>query len=393
MTAIDGVNGTVCNAAQYAQSLISLNNPNPWITCLTNGESIGLALTAEASFLSCASVVIILILICRNVLWYRKTFPGGDWKLFQGPADIYMFTLFLFDILQAMGGILDVRWAHNGIVTKGAYCNAQGIIQQIGELGVALTTLLLAVHTFVGALWRVGLDARRFAFGLVCLVCVFIALWVSIGASTNKNYEAPTPYWCWISPKFKGERLGGEYVWLWVALFASAFLYIPLYFWTEGRLSVDPDSWYKFHTSKPDQTVEYAQRRASLGMLLYPLAYSFVVLPLSVARWMLFSHDHVSSASQFFGVSMFNLSGFINVLLFLIVRPQLLLFPRPEDIVEPEIQLAHDNGSRIFTDAAAKYELSPEPAATGYVDGGSRTSASAEMSRGSSRRRFDEDDV
>ena len=48
----------------------------------------------------------------------------------------------MYDILQALGGILDVRWANNGIVTLGPYCTAQGIIQQIGELGSALITLV-----------------------------------------------------------------------------------------------------------------------------------------------------------------------------------------------------------------------------------------------------------
>ena len=55
---------------------------------------------------------------------------------------------------------------------------------------------LLAVHTFVAALWKVGLEARGFALGLVCLACVFIALWVGIGAGHFKNYEAPTPVRC-----------------------------------------------------------------------------------------------------------------------------------------------------------------------------------------------------
>ena len=45
-------------------------------------------------------------------------------------------------MLQALGGIFDVRWAHDGIVTTGNYCTAQGVIQQIGELGVALITLV-----------------------------------------------------------------------------------------------------------------------------------------------------------------------------------------------------------------------------------------------------------
>jgi len=384
MSAPDGVYGTVCNADQYEQSQVSRGSNSPWITCLTHGQSIGLALTAESSFISLASVLVIYILICRNVLWYRKKFPGGNWKLFRGPPDVYMFTLFSFDILQALGGILDVRWAHNGIVTRGSYCQTQGIIQQIGELGVALTTLILAVHTFVGALWRVGLDARHFSFFLIGVVCVFIALWVSIGANAHRNYEVPTPYWCWVSPKFKGERLGGEYVWLWVALFASAILYVPLYYWTEGRLSVDPDKWYKFHNSRPDDMVGYTQRRAALGMLLYPVAYSLVVLPLSIARWLQFDRHKVSSAATFFGVSMFNLSGAINVLLFLIVRPQLLLFPRPDNLDEPEIELAHGNGSRIFAEAD-KYEQSPQSMG---LEGGSRTSAGG-LSRSSSRRRLD----
>ncbi|KAH9953521.1 hypothetical protein BC827DRAFT_129599 [Russula dissimulans] len=392
MTALDGVNGTVCNADQYSQSLTSHNSRSPWISCLTHGESIGLALTAESSFISLASVLVIFILICRNVLWYRKNslLVGGDWKLFRGPSDIYMFTLFSFDILQALGGILDVRWAHNGIVTRGSYCEAQGIIQQIGELGVALTTLVLAIHTFVGALWRVGLEAPRFAFCLVGFVCVFITLWVSIGAATHRNYEVPTPYWCWVSPQFPGERLGGEYVWLWAALFASAILYIPLYYWTEGRLSVDPDSWYKFHRSRPDDTVGYTQRRIALGMLLYPMAYSLVVLPISVARWLQFDHHNVSSAATFFSVSMFNLSGAINVLLFLTFRPQLLLFYRPDDLIEPEIELANGNGSRIFSESG-KSEQRPQSVGQSIeqLEGGSRNSA-GELSPVISPRRLDD---
>jgi hypothetical protein len=160
-------------------------------------------------------------------------------------------------------------------------------------------------------------------------------------------------YWCWISSHYFAERLAGEYLWLWIALI-SAILYIPLYFWAEGRLSVDREKWYIFRTSKAN--VEYARRRAALRLLLlvlpvpvlnpahrlfsYPLAYSLVVLPLSVARWLQFQHKSVPSAATFFGSSMFGLSGTINVCLFLLVRPQLLLFTPPEEPVEPERQLA-----------------------------------------------------
>jgi hypothetical protein len=114
-----------------------------------------------------------------------------------------------------MGGILNVRWVGNGIVATGSYCTAQGVIQQFGELGVALIVLvrpllfimslsprvssdarsyqILAVHTFVSALWKVGLKSRRFAVCAVFFAFCYSTLWVSIGASTRKAYEIPTP--------------------------------------------------------------------------------------------------------------------------------------------------------------------------------------------------------
>jgi hypothetical protein len=352
MSASDTVYGTVCNAQQYEQSL----STDPTISCLTHGQTIGLAMTAEASFISLAAVIVIFGLIWRNVKRYRKALPDGGWKLLDAPADIYMLCLFSYDILQAVGGILDVRWAHDGIVTVGPYCTAQGVVQQIGQLGVALLTLIFTVHNFLVAMWRVGLRARHFAFGLVALTTLFVALWVGIGNGIHKNLVAPTPYWCWIGPDYKLERLAGEYVWIWLALSASVIAYIPLFFkfWTQGRLSIDPDKWYKLRLDRPDG--EYPLKRTALGMLLYPLAYALMVLPLSIARWSLFNHRKVSSAATFFGVTVFNLSGAINVLLFLIVRPQLLLFLPPEEYSESGIEVAQPSTSSAISSDMAKYE-------------------------------------
>jgi len=225
---------------------------------------------------------------------------------------------------------------------------------------------ILAVHTFITALWGIGIKARGFAFSIIGLVCVFIALWVGIGNGINKNYEAPSPYWCWISPRFNDERLAGEYLWLWIALFASLVMYIPQHLWAEGRLEVG-DKWYKLHLhlSQPDPNI-YAQRRASLGLLFYPVAYSIVILPLSVARWLDVNHKHVPSAAFFIGQFMFNLSGATNVLLFLIIRPQLLLFLHPRKAAEPDAQGSHSNtGPAILLNTVQREHA---PGTTG-VDG------------------------
>jgi len=229
--------------------------------------------------------------------------------------------------LQALGGILNIKWVHNGIVTTGPYCTAQGLVAQIGELGVALILLLLAVHTFVSIVFQVGLKARGVAFGLVCLSFVFITLWVAIGAGIHKNYETPTPYWCWISPQFPGDRMAGETIWMWISILASIILYIPLYFWAEGFLSFDDG--YKVHWRKSYQRVEYARRRSALRLLLYPISYSLMILPLTASE---LSHHHVPLAFTFFATSIFYLSGAVNVVLFLMIRPRLLLFPRPNQL-------------------------------------------------------------
>ena len=77
-------------------------------------------------------------------------------------------------------------------------------------------------------------------------------------------------------------------------------------------------------------------------LLRYPLAYSLLVLPTSIARWSEFNHKEVPLAASFFADFVFSLSGAVNVLLFLTIRPQLLLFSNPEEFVELEaVELSH----------------------------------------------------
>ena len=92
-----------------------------------------------------------------------------------------------------------------------------------------------------------------------------------------------------------------------------------------------------------------------------------MVLPLSIARWS--NREKVPSAATFFAVSMFNLSGAINVLLFLIVRPQLLLFSHPDEFKEQE-QEEVELGRRSTTGSAI-FPNTPEynqPTGTALMD-------------------------
>jgi hypothetical protein len=52
---------------------------------------------------------------------------------------------------------------------------------------------MLAIHTFVTALWPVRLQSRMLGFSLVGVATVFTVLWLGIGNGIHKNYEEPTP--------------------------------------------------------------------------------------------------------------------------------------------------------------------------------------------------------
>ena len=68
-------------------------------------------------------------------------------------------------------------------------------------------------------------------------------------------------YWCWISSRYANERIGGEYLWLWLALLISIILYVPLFFWTQGNLSVDPERWWRFRIHPRPGVLEFSGRR------------------------------------------------------------------------------------------------------------------------------------
>jgi hypothetical protein len=110
------------------------------------------------------------------------------------------------------------------------------------------------------ALWNVGSRTRSFAFGIIAVVTLFVALWVGLGNGLHKNYVTPTPvrifrfshcfvllptfffsgqYWCWIGRNYEGQRLAGEYIWLWITCFTSIILNVSVYFWTKGHLEVN----------------------------------------------------------------------------------------------------------------------------------------------------------
>jgi len=116
---------------------------------------------------------------------------------------------------------------------------------------------------------------------------------------------------------------------------------------TESPLAVPvplPDPGSSTHKKDPDESDDLEDSLPpsfSLRILLYPIAYTFLVLPLSIARWSSgFGATAVSNPADarttFVAGAIYYLSGFVNAFLMLYVRRSvnLLIPPLAEEVEE-----------------------------------------------------------
>jgi hypothetical protein len=309
---------------------------------LTRTESIGLTFTTQAALVSLLAVLVVIVMIIRNYWKHVGNVGIGNAALLREPADIYVLSILIADLIQSVGMAMDVKWVHDGVVKKGAYCSAHGALQQLGQTSAAMATLALAAHSIIAIWWRTNPERTGFTYLIVAVIWLYVILCVFIPLGIHSDtYITPVPYWCWIGRNHTPERYFGEYIWLWLTLGVSVVSYIPLFLWARGNIEFDTMNPLKFRWVKvsPQNKRNGVQRRA-FGLLAYPLVYSVVILPLSFVRWLTFykneANPTIPSAATFFGITLFALSGAFNVLLLLVTRPDLLLLRgRREDVGMP----------------------------------------------------------
>jgi len=231
---------------------------------------------------------------------------------------------------------MSLKWVHQQSVSCSGYCSGQGIMQNIGETGSAMATIAIAVHTFVVIVFRWRIERLWFPVLVVASIWIFCILFPIINwarfRKNEKPFLFPSPYWCWIGAR-PGLQIGGEYVWLWIAALVSILLYVPLFFVIRGNLDIDEHWWWKLRFNRD---ADQADSALSFQMLLYPMAYSVLVIPLSVCRWFQFSNHQISTAARFGPFTLFSLMGLVNVVLLRLLRPDVLMMGREEDRVEEE---------------------------------------------------------
>jgi hypothetical protein len=116
-------------------------------------------------------------------------------------------NLVIADVLMSFGAISDVYWAHHRQVFCGSHCNAQGVLQTMGETAAALSTLSVAIYSWMAvhqnppptySPWR--------CLAVIAVIWLWVLLWAVIplgmkkytgsdAAGNVRDFYTPTP-WC-----------------------------------------------------------------------------------------------------------------------------------------------------------------------------------------------------
>ncbi|KAI9510983.1 hypothetical protein F5148DRAFT_473829 [Russula earlei] len=298
----------------------------------TSGERLGLSLLAGTSAVSACAVVCLLSYIVYSAVCIV---PGSSrrWQV-RGPVEVYFLNQLVWDLVQASGGLMNIKWATDATVQPGTYCSAQGAIKQLSDVGSAMSSLIISLFTLrVVCFWRIGrtdTDEKDHKRKLIWSVIVVASLWIALGVlvgvnmavSKNGRFYAPTGYWCWISAEYSVQRTATDFAFIWTTASCSIVVYGMLFLYLKGYITTD--GWRVRVRRHADPLHVHGHLRQAYGLLFYPLVYILTILPLSAARYTTFAHHQVPFAVTCFCDAIYLSNGLLNVLLFSFTRPHLL---------------------------------------------------------------------
>lgn len=180
--------------------------------------------------------------------------------------------------------------------------------------------MAIAFHTFYTAV-----KGRR--IGHVGFIASLISVWTFalilsvIGPIEYKNkYFVRAGAWCWAGQQYQTDRLALHYLWVFIVQFGTIIIYLFVLIRLRAAVAaVVP--------SVRVQSSSYAKvDRAAKMMVLYPLAYIVLTLPLSAGRmWSMAHHEkNLPDAYQCMAGALLASCGWVDTLLYTLTRKALI---------------------------------------------------------------------
>ncbi|KAF5356978.1 hypothetical protein D9756_006623 [Leucocoprinus leucothites] len=255
-------------------------------------------------------------------------------------TDSLGFIVFMFwELVKAIGGLMNMKWALQGCITEDSFCAAQGYIRQFGDIGTSLFSLFIGFDTFFVLIfgWRAPSRTNLGAIiGLTLLTVVLMIIGGAVHQGENPSYMGSTIYWCWIRRKYLADQIGLEYLWMWLTALIQIILYGLMALVMRGFLVAEgamlrprtrDDALKKMESQGSTSDIDEDERESRITanlLLFYPAIHVVCVLPLSIVRWKYFAEGVQTSASVLTTSSIFELSGFFNAVLYAFARPDLV---------------------------------------------------------------------
>ncbi|KAL2786416.1 G protein-coupled glucose receptor regulating Gpa2-domain-containing protein [Aspergillus keveii] len=270
------------------------------------------------------STIATLLLI--GFITYRLVFWRSNYARYIGYNQyiVLIYNLVIADLIQSLAFIICAKWyADNKVQASTAACFLQGFWLQIGDPASGIFVLAIAFHTFYMVALGRKLSYKVFV-SIVIGLWVFVAILVIIPlGSHGKDVFVPAGAWCWISEEFEPIRLWTHYFWIFLAEFGTVCLYAVLWFQLRRRI--------KQSAILGSTHIESLRRlRRVVGyMVIYPIAYIVLSLPLAAGRMATARGD--TPGVVYFCVSgaLITSSGLVDVLLYTLTRKNLILESEP----------------------------------------------------------------
>ncbi|CRG91217.1 putative G-protein coupled receptor 157 [Talaromyces islandicus] len=258
-----------------------------------------------------------------SFLTYRMIFWTRYYKrpLAENQYVVLIYNLILVDLQQATAFLICLVWVSRG---KSEYhtpaCYLQGWLVQTADAGSGLFVLAIAIHT-AAAVVR-GRQLPNWIFrGVILALWSFILIlgFIPVGLYGKNVFVVSEAGWCWLSPKYEQERLWGHYFWIFLAEFGTIAIYAIMFVHLRRRMKKSSAALHN------QQESLRRLNRVVIYMVIYPLAYVMLSLPLAAGR-MSVSRNKVPSKT-YFAVSgaLMALSGLVDVVVYSITRRHLLL--------------------------------------------------------------------
>jgi len=166
-----------------------------------------------------------------------------------------------------------------------------------------------------------------------------------------------------------------DYLFMFMAAFFSFILYMLIFLRMRGNIIVEGRR-ISFRIGKTSQWrgKQFGNQALTIArqMLLYPIAYTILILPIAASRFSSFAGDDVPFGVTVFSAAIFLLSGIVNVTLFTMTRrilpPESFKIPkwsisRPKPITE----LTLEPGTDSYYQSSGSYAQSIEEKEKGFL--------------------------